>query len=524
MRVSVFGPAEDPKPRQVYQMDRPRFNYDRWRYTLDANMAVDFHTEPPTIWTSLAFATATGAKPHTRCNVRLWRPKGRKLVLKRSFAAEAGKSLVRSRAWKYGRPRLAVDPVSGRLYMGLLTWDTVTKGVSFSEVVVVDPQTGKNRVEALPTDPEDLTFDWKGRAYLRTYNAVTRFDPRQWREVPWDYGERRTVHHGAGGGGEKPYKAVSALTLPSDGKGCIHLGGMGVNVKGNVAVSCMNPSTSAGGSRRTDKKALPAGASYRPRVFPGRFAFGPYNGHGQLVHVFDRHGKVVRMDSAPGLKGINDVEIDRDGNLYVLAAATPYLDGKPYFNGRGCTLIKVRPGKMKALVLKGIIPLPEAMRPKRPFDMTRPGIWVGGAEWLFGPVGGDSHYGSGGKCHCGHLGRFALDYYARSFAPEIDRFRVVVLDSGGNVILRIGRYGNADDGVPLVKPDPSLTCEQGAQPPDPRGIGGDEVAIMHAPVVAVHSDRRLFVADEGNQCIRCVKLDYHAEARVTLKDVPDRAK
>ncbi len=32
---------------------------------------------------------------------------------------------------------------------------------------------------------------------------------------------------------------------------------------------------------------------------------------------------------------------------------------------------------------------------------------------------------------------------------------------------------------------------------------------------------RLFIADLGNACIRSVKLGYHAEQRVALKDAPD---
>jgi hypothetical protein len=205
----------------------------------------------------------------------------------------------------------------------------------------------------------------------------------------------------------------------------------------------------------------------------------------------------------------------------MLCASTPYIDGKKYFNGRGCTLMKVVPGKMKGLTPGGILSLPPSLRPKRPYDMSRPGIWAEGAEWLFGPVGADGHYGSGGKCSCYVNGRLDLDYFGRSFAPEVDRFRAVVLDANGNVILRIGKYGNIGDGVPLAKPDPKRRGRMGAQPLTPRRIGGDEVGIMHAQNVAVHSDRRFFLADVGNDCIRSVRLDYHTTERVALKDVPD---
>jgi hypothetical protein len=42
--------------------------------------------------------------------------------------------------------------------------------------------------------------------------------------------------------------------------------------------------------------------------------------------------------------------------------------------------------------------------------------------------------------------------------------------------------------------------------------------------VAVHSDRRLFIADPGNARIASVKLGYHVEKKVALKDVRDTAK
>jgi hypothetical protein len=94
--------------------------------------------------------------------------------------------------------------------------------------------------------------------------------------------------------------------------------------------------------------------------------------------------------------------------------------------------------------------------------------------------------------------------------PEVDRNSVIVLDTNGNRLLRIGKYGNVDDGVPLIP-------EGG--PEDPRPIGGDEVALFWANHVATHTDHRLFIADPGNARILSVKLDYHATERVALRDV-----
>ncbi len=51
---------------------------------------------------------------------------------------------------------------------------------------------------------------------------------------------------------------------------------------------------------------------------------------------------------------------------------------------------------------------------------------------------------------------------------------------------------------------------------------GDEVAIMHAQNVKVHTDRRLFLADVDNQGIRSVKLDYHTQQTVALNGIEEK--
>jgi len=38
-------------------------------------------------------------------------------------------------------------------------------------------------------------------------------------------------------------------------------------------------------------------------------------------------------------------------------------------------------------------------------------------------------------------------------------------------------------------------------------IGGDEVALCHGAYVAAHTDRRLFIADAGNQRILSAQTD-----------------
>lgn len=82
---------------------------------------------------------------------------------------------------------------------------------------------------------------------------------------------------------------------------------------------------------------------------------------------------------------------------------------------------------------------------------------------------------------------------------------MAVLDSNGNLILRIGHYGNVDSSGP-----------QSSVP-----IGGDEVGMVHGAYLATLTDRRLFVADPANDRIFSVTLAYYAEEKVLLKNVKE---
>ena len=142
--------------------------------------------------------------------------------------------------------------------------------------------------------------------------------------------------------------------------------------------------------------------------------------------------------------------------------------------------------------------------------------WIEGAEWMYGGVGyaGFNSSHAGGGCAC-WFSRFCLDSFARSIAPEPQIFSVAVLDSAGNLITRIGRFGNADDGKPLVG---------SAELKSPNSLGGDEVGLFYACYVGTHTDRRIFISDVGNGRILSVKLGYYQEERVAMKDVPDAAR
>jgi hypothetical protein len=260
---------------------------------------------------------------------------------------------------------------------------------------------------------------------------------------------------------------------------------------------------------RQEGTALPAGITYMPPVYPGLVM----SSISACLHVWDEHGKVVYENAVPGMTQIDGVGIDSKDSIYIMSFASRMLEGRKYPNKRTGTLMKLRPGKNKFVSSsrRALVPLAEGAGPDRPHDLYGPGgpYWVDGAEWLYGAVGLCTMKEAGG-CVCWSTSRFVLDYFARCFAPEIDLYSVAVLDTNGNLIMRIGQYGNEDDGMPLVA---------GGGSPAARPIGGDEVALFHPCYVATHTDRRLYIGDYANARIVQVKLDYHAEETIALADV-----
>jgi hypothetical protein len=93
-----------------------------------------------------------------------------------------------------------------------------------------------------------------------------------------------------------------------------------------------------------------------------------------------------------------------------------------------------------------------------------------------------------------------VDLYSRLFAPMAWRFCVAVLDTNGNPITFVGRYGNA---------------ESGRGPKSPVKVKGG-IATTHCSFLAIVSDRWLYMMDSGNNRIVRVKLGYAAEETARL--------
>jgi len=484
-----------PLPLRSMRADAEPYNRGPCPRGLQIRAAMDFWGQEPLVWLSEAPFDYSWYG-----SIRLLAMKKDHLEVVRDFSEDVKKEDPQPRPPYHSRQRLYFDHRNRTLYVGEQFPDPVHVK-SFQELIQIDPETGKARIIPIPFACEDMAFDMDGNAYLRSFTKIVRYNAKTWQELPFDYGrEEKEVGYLAGRVARDVHAAV---TGPLEGNSSGQFFGMCVSPRGHVAITGNHRSPAADRKDRRRLQFAKEGVRrYSPRTYPGR----PW---GALVHVFDRFGRILYEDALPGMAYFQGIAMDKDDNLYIQQAGMPPLDGKfpPNVHRRACTLMKLKPRSRVLARDAAIVDLAPEARPSRPPDFFWDGgkpVWIESAQWMYGGVGI-----SGDECHCFANSRFGFDYFARSFVSELHRYRITVLDTNGNVILRIGRYGNADDGKPLVAKKSS---------PAARLIGGDEVSLMQAQFLATDTDRRLFVADIGNYRIISVKLDYHASERVVLKD------
>lgn len=477
---------------------------------LEFKVLFDFWADEPRIWVLPGMTINIGgwgvetAKEDLRgTGIMILKEKDKNLVKLKDFHDHVVKEVVRPNPPALIRQRMYVHPKTGILYIG-----EADSGVqkSFKQLVSINPNNAETKIIELPFTTEDMAIDLDGFFYLRSEYHVVRYEANTWKEIPFDYGVEASS---VGFDSERMTKAVSCIELPATSKfgAWWHATGFDVSPKGDIVVSCFNSATrkaqAPSGSENFYSKGSMKGKkqSYSPEIYPGRMV-------DIEMHIWDKFGKPKYMDAFPGSNVANGILLDKDDNLYVLIDENRMLGDKPYFPIWNNTMVKVKAGKAKMISTTKDIPLPlaEAARPKRPQDFM--GGWVENAEWFYGGVG-FSGWRSGASCICWNA-RPALDLLSRVFLPEIDHYSVAVLDTNGNLILRVGQYGNVEDGKPLI-------AEGG--PKNSNSIGGDEVALFHAAYVATFSDRRLFIADGGNSRIVSVKLDYHTNNKTKLNQM-----
>lgn len=439
--------------------------------------------------------------PWVKNGIKVYSMESDKLILVKDFGKDISKELTRLTPPIYYRQKLYVNPKTELLYL----WEGQTEdgtgaAKAAQELVEINTKTGESKLLPLPFDAEDLVFDSEGLLYLKTRGVVARFQIETMKEIPWDYGSEEPKVGFASGRMGKQADLTSGLLIP--GNLNWQHGGMFMTAKGELVVASY---LSLGES--VDKKNKLAG-QYKPDIYPGRATSHSHGG--TYINVWDRHGKVLVTDAVPGLAELDGIGMDASGSIYLMTHASRLYDGKPYYNDLSGTLLKFNKGKGRVLSVSGSsvsVQLKNTDIPNRPADLkgTTGMAWVEGSDWMYGGVGyGGKNRGVGCACW---TSRYTLDYFSRSFAPELDRYKVAVLDANGNLILRIGQYGNVDDGKPI---------DLNGGPKNPHSIGGDEVALFHGAYLATYSDKYLYIADPGNLRILKVKLGYSVNKLLSI--------
>jgi hypothetical protein len=226
--------------------------------------------------------------------------------------------------------------------------------------------------------------------------------------------------------------------------------------------------------------------------------------------IFHKSGKLL-VGSAFGGDNRNGhgYTMDRRGNIYATWADTQTREDSPYYQTPLFGLKGDQPiGNYGGV---GVIIKFLDRGGKYPIGQLKPGesedgrnmVSVGGrrlswdhsspyhaenAHWIYGGIA-PSTIG----CSCAHV-RWEMDDYPRLWLPALHLHSVVVLDGNGNLITRVGRYGNIDDdrkskgeGLPLIFP---------------RCVGA--------------SDEAVYIADTTNYRLIRARLVYRASEQAAV--------
>jgi hypothetical protein len=138
---------------------------------------------------------------------------------------------------------------------------------------------------------------------------------------------------------------------------------------------------------------------------------------------------------------------------------------------------------------------------------------VAGAKWHFlgvGPIPASGLNWGDPMCVCTMM-HLAADPWGRVYAPNCFRFGVEVLDTNGNRLMRIGRYGNADDAWPGIGKAGPPPGERGtaAGAPDPR------IRFVYPRSVS-WAREKLYVLDGVNTSVTVVRFEASASAECAV--------
>jgi len=343
-------------------------------------------------------------------------------------------------------------------------------------------------------DVDEIDVGTDGLVYARVGRGggIARFDPADGKLVP--FGQLRTID------------------IPMRGGGRTFQDGFCVAPNGDMYAVLVE----ADSGFHAKLKQVGQGARLKSGQ-PGKDRM-----QGIFLQVFGPDGAVKHVSTIPGLHHSNGVRVAKNGDVYLSIAAKPAGQERPDGGGSASwgTLIRFVSAFNKFPVgqVYGSWEKPLVSGPTHIVGGMGMKLRIEPVRWQYGGVA-PSMSATGG-CVCGNS-RFDLDGFERAFVPALQSYSVNVLDAAGNLVLRIGGYGNRDSrgkNSPVV--DPKTGLLRPSRPDDPKDLRppkelAEAIGFRMAPYVAV-TDEALYVEDMGNTRVVRAALGYHAEETAAM--------
>jgi SMP-30/Gluconolactonase/LRE-like region len=461
-------------------------------------IALDQSTSPASIWIATGSLGGVGS-------VRRYEERGGKFVDVARAGVKAPKGWRKWGPWTPS-PYLEADPLREELYIrysGMCMPGNAFRvdGRTGKLLEKFDFMVGRNSTTRGRFGVfEECVVGPDGLVYFRlTTNGrwIARYDPDKHEFVsrPGDKHAAKLSFKG---------KPVMGFKVPHKGTGFNFTYPMGVAPNGDLYVPC------------------------RPtKEFPEKLGLkGWYTGNKDNVfyrqlRVYSSDGKLKSQNVLPGLGVTDGVRIGKSGAVYIVMSCQPLKNKVPEGIAAGKfprsvwgTLVKFNSSLGKYPVGKVVV---DKARGTHYWHRLGAGnnVRMEGVAWDFGGVGPVpfSH------CHC-WKSKFDLDGFERVFLPAAPTCTVNVLDANGNIVVRLGGYGNADcmgKDSPVV--DPKTGQLRPRRKDDPAGLKSPlakpELGFLDPSYVAV-TDEAVYVHDRGNERIVRAKLGYHAEETVAV--------
>lgn len=407
----------------------------------------------------------------------------------------AGWNLSRSPVFM-GHQWLAADPNREEIYMRL---GGMSEG---SAVIRIDGLSGRLIGQPASRRASEACVGPDGLVYIAVESGrnIVRFDPSTGKPVPFEKGSVEV-----GFMGEK-VKAIRTATVGGDR----NTGdGLCVAPNGDIYVAASEPPSVFLGEIRKVGQAGDINAA-------GKMLGG---GAVDVLQVFGPDGELKHVSALPGLPPASGLRVMRNGNVllngFMRGAGVRYPDG-------------IVPGRRTPGDWGTIICFNSALD-KFPVGAIR-GTWD---EPLTGTATHVSMALSGKQVAIDNMrwdytgvapveSRFDLDGFDRVWLPAMHTASINVLDANGNLIVRIGRYGNADSrGADSAVADPGSGLLRPRMPDDPPGLQPPQ-ELASAPgfcwvrSVAV-TDEAAYIGDQGNsRVVRC-RLGHVVEESIPLQ-------